>query len=557
MSISKDELLNYLEEYSVMLELNGENSFKIRAYRNAIELIEKLEGNISDWIESGKLFKLKGIGSSLSEKIKSFYEEKNLEFYYDLKEVSRLWKELDILDMEDLVKACNENKLLSLKGFGEKTQMKILKNINIFKRYEKEFYYLEAYDEAYKIIHYLKTNKIFSKVELAGSLRRVKELVKDIDILVSTTDISDAVNFITSYPEINDVLAKGETKVSFRLNKGITVDIRLVSEKEFPYALLHFTGSKEHNTAMRHRSKKLGFKMNEYGLFKNEDELIKCQNETEIFNKLGLQFITPEIRENNGEIEASEKNEIPELITVNDIKGMIHFHTNYSDGKNTLQDYVDWAKLNGISYLFVADHSQSAFYANGMKPRQLAKQWLEIDKLNKENPEVKIFKGIESDILPHGELDYPEKILKEFDFIIGSIHSNFNLPEEQQTNRIVEAVKNPYLTILGHLSGRLLKQREAYKIDMEKILTTLKNENKIVEFNSSYQRLDIDWRYLKRCKNDNILVSISSDAHNIDTLNNYKAGVQFCRKGWLTKTDVINAFTLEKISNYLNSSQKK
>lgn len=563
--MDKKELLELLNEYLIMLELTGENSFKIRAYQNAIEKIEKIDGEIKDWIESGKLFEFKGFGPSITEKIKSFYYKQNLDFYYNLKDlipaglfklldvyglgpakISRLWKELGILDIGDLEKSCKENKLLTLKDFGEKSQMKILKNINIFKQFEKEFYYLEAYNESLKIINYLKSNKLFSNVELAGSLRRGKNLVKDIDILVSIKK-PEAVEHIISYNELKDILSKGDTKVSFRLQTGLNVDVRIVDDKEFPYALHHFTGSKEHNTAMRNRSKQKKIKMNEYGLFKNESELIECRTEEEVFHKLGLQYIPPELRENNGEIEAAENNQLPDLIVKEDIIGLLHFHTNYSDGDNTLSDYVEWAKNNGIKYLGVADHSQSAFYANGMKPKQLEKQWLEIDKLNKENHEVRILKGIESDILPHGELDYPEKILKEFDFIIGSIHSNFNLGEEQQTKRLVEAVKNPFLSILGHLSGRLLKYREPYKFDMEEVLFALKKYNKIIEFNSSYQRLDIDWSYLKRCKIDKIPVSISSDAHNVETLNNYKLGLLFCRKGWLSKHDVINTKPLDTV----------
>ncbi|HOK40960.1 MAG TPA: DNA polymerase/3'-5' exonuclease PolX [bacterium] len=562
----KSEIINFLNEIATYLELLNENPFKVRSYRNAAEIVEKYDGDINEGIESGKLFEIKGIGSSITEKIKSFYYDKNLDFFYELKNkvpagliellnipslgpkrTYQLWKELNITNINELEKACLENKLVQLKNFGVEYQNKILKGIELLKNYEQVYYYSEAKEYAEKLVEFLKTSKLVSKIEIAGSIRRYKETIKDIDILVCAKNYKKINNFISTYSDLAEITASGETKISFRLKSGISVDIRIVKKDEFPFALHYFTGSKEHNTIIRQYAKKYNLKLNEYGLFTDKNEKIKCKDEKELFNKLNLEYIEPELRENRGEIEAAEKKELPKLIKESDIKGIFHIHTIYSDGANKIEDYVKWAIANNIEYIGIADHSQSAAYAKGLKIDMLKKQIDEINELNNKYNEVKILKGIESDILKNGELDYPDEILEQLDFVIGSVHSNFNLTEEEMTERIIKAIKNPYLNIIGHISGRLLKERNGYKINYEKIFDLVSEYNKIIEFNAQPQRFDIDWRYLKICKNRNIKIVIGIDAHSIDYMHYVKFGVGFCRKGWLEKKDVINTFSFSEV----------
>jgi len=329
-------------------------------------------------------------------------------------------------------------------------------------------------------------------------------------------------------------------------NAGINADLRVVKDEEFPYALHHFTGSKEHNTAMRHRAKGMDIKMNEYGLFKG-DVLIKCSCEEEIFEKLNLCYIPPELRENTGEIEAAEKGEIPVLIEAKDLKGVFHVHTTYSDGRDSLADVLDKARGLGYEYIAVTDHSSSAFYAGGLTEEMLLKQWEEIDELNKKYNDIVVLKGIESDILPDGSLDYNEDILGKFDVVIASIHSRFRMTREEMTKRVIKAIENKHTNIIGHLTGRLLLSRDGYDIDIHEVIEAAKAYGKIIEINSSPYRLDIDWRYIKYARDRGVKFAICPDAHSIEGLEDIKYGIGIARKGWLEAKDVINTYELEEV----------
>ncbi len=462
------------------------------------------------------------------------------------KKIKTLYNKLDIKTIGELEYACLENRLVELSGFGEKTQKKILEGIKFVKRFSNQHLFSEAYSEANSLKQYLLKTGLVIRCEIAGSIRRKKEIVKDIDILATTNDPQKLMEIFVEYDKTRDVIAKGDTKTSITLESGINTDLRVVKDEEYPYALHHFTGSKEHNTAMRHRAKRMGIKMNEYGLFKG-DTLIKCHDEEEIFRKLNLSYIPPEIRENMGEIEAAEKGEIPVLVEEKDIKGVFHVHTNYSDGVNTLNEMVNGARELGYKYIGITDHSKSARYANGLKEEDILKQFDEIDRLNEKYTDIKILKGIESDILKDGSLDYEEDLLKQFDFVIASVHSNFKMSKEEMTERIIKAVKNKYTTILGHLTGRLLLSRDGYDLDIYKVIDACAEYDKIIEINSNPHRLDIDWRYIKYAKEKGVKLAICPDAHRVEGLLDVKYGVGIVRKGWLEAKDVINTYNIDQV----------
>ncbi len=569
--ITKDQVSEILKEIAVLLELTGENVFKARAYYNASRAIEGLTEDIETLIKEKRLNKIKGVGKSIAQKIITLYESGRLPYYEELKSkvppgliemlkipglgpkrIKALYDKLGIQSIGELEYACKENRLVELDGFGSKIQENILQGIEFVRKYQSRFHINVAYETKEKLLTYLKELKGIDIIEVAGSLRRFKETIKDIDILITTTlkDTEKIMDYFTSYPEIMNIIGKGATKSSIRLNNGMQVDLRVVADKEFPYALMYFTGSKEHNIAMRGLAQKLGYKLNEYGLFKNGN-LILCKTEAEVFQKLGLVYIPPELRENMGEIEAAMNNDLPELIEFNDIKGIFHFHTVYSDGSNNFEEIIKYAKAKGYKYLGVADHSKTAGYAHGLSEEEIYRQWEEIDNWNAKIGEPYIFKGIESDILLDGSLDYPDKILEKFDFVIGSIHSSFNLTEEEMTKRVLRAMENPNFTMLGHPTGRLLLSREPYKINMDAILEEASKRNIIIELNCHPFRLDIDWRLLKRAKEMGIMISINPDAHNIYDFEYIFYGVGIARKGWIEKKDVLNAYPLKKVKKLL------
>jgi DNA polymerase (family X) len=562
-----------LAEIAVLMELKGENAFKIRAYENAARILDDLKVGLNDFLESAEEGKVKGLGESLTEIIStlhttgkhSLHEKLKKEFPEDLlqllkvpglgaKKVRILYEQLNITNLKELQDACIENKIAALKGFGDKTQQNILHGIKQIYSYQGQYLSFHAFQTALNLVHALAESGYATKVEVAGSLRRRKETVKDIDIVASSKKAGKLMQVFVSHDDVGHVVNHGDTKSSVILNDGMPVDLRVVNEKQFPSALLHFTGSKEHNTLLRGLAKKKNLKLNEYGLFFEERELL-IKSEKDIFNELGLCYIPPELREATYEIEAaknafSQKKEFPKLIDEADIQGVIHAHTTYSDGKNSLEELAAEVKKRGFHYLGISDHSQSATYARGLKPDSVKKQHDEIDFLNDKLKPFIIFKGIESDILPNGSLDYKDNLLEKFDFVIASVHSNFNMSETEMTKRIITAIKNPFTTILGHPSGRLLLQRDAYALDMPRIFKAAKEHGVAIELNASPHRLDLDWRLLKQAKDLGIQIPISPDAHRIEHLRYIGFAVGVARKGWLTKDDVLNCLTTSKIKEY-------
>jgi len=566
--VEKEKVIEVLEEIALFLQLKGENPFKVKAYEKGARAIEQLEEDLDVLVREKRLDKIDGIGKALKEKIEelvttgklSYYEELKKEFpdtLFELfkvpglgpKKIQALYNKLGITSLGELEYACLENRLLILPGFGEKTQQNILKGISYLKRYQSMYLFSEAWEVANHMIEQIKKLPGVGQVHAAGSLRRRKELVKDIDILAESSSPKTLMDWFTSQQGVDTIVAKGDTKSSIRLKNGMAVDIRVVTFEQYPYALHHFTGSKEHNTAMRHIARSKGIKMNEYGMFQGEEEiLIPCKSEKEIFNALGMDYIPPELRENYGEIEAALNGTLPELVSSEDVRGIFHIHTNYSDGRCTLEEMAEAAMSLGYSYIGISDHSQSAFYANGLTPDDIIRQHQEIDELNRKyEGRFRILKGIESDILPDGSLDYPDEILSTFDFVIASIHSRFSMDRDAMTERIIKAIENPYTTILGHPTGRLLLSREGYPIDMEAILDHAAKYGVCIEINSNPHRLDLDWRWCRKAKEKGTSLVISSDAHDIAGLYDVYYGLGIARKGWLTRDDIINCLNWNEV----------
>ncbi len=564
--MDRKQVAHILEEIGVLLELKGENPFKARAYYNGARVVETLTEDLSRLVSAGKLGNIKGIGQALEEKISELVRTGRLAYYEELrnsfppglldllrlpglgpKKVSLLYRELGITNLGELEYACRENRLLSLPGFGAKTQANVLAALERQREYRRQFRWGEVAPLAHELVAALREIPGVRRAEVAGSLRRLKEVVKDVDVVAELevgTDREQIAQGVARLTEVERLVAAGETKLALELKGGPNCDVRLVSSGQYPWALVHFTGSKEHNTVLRHLAKEQGLKLNEYGLFRDEERAAQAVEEAEVYRALGLAYIPPELRENLGEIEQAQAGELPELVKPADLKGAWHVHTQYSDGVNTLEEMARQALGYGWSFLGIADHSQSAFYAHGLKEEDIRRQWAEIDALNgkleQEGKEFRLLKGIEADILPDGQLDYPEEILAGFDFVIASVHSRFKMDEESMTKRLIRALEHPQVTMLGHPTGRLLLAREGYSVNLRKVLEAAAANGKAVELNASPYRLDLDWRWCRVAKELGVKIAINPDAHRLEELAYVSFGVNIARKGWLQAEDVLN-----------------
>lgn len=573
-TLDKKNVEGILEEIGTLLELKGENPFKTRAYFNAARVIAGLEGDLAEVVKAGRLRDIKGIGEALEEKITTLVMTGRLPYYEELrkslpsgllemlkipglgpKKVKVLHENLKIHSIKELEKACRHDRLLDLEGFGQKTQENILKGLMQLQKHHGQFLLHQAWPEAEALEKYLRQSPKIIRLEIAGSLRRRKEVVKDIDFVASVTNPLTVGEYFIKFPDVERMIAKGDTKVSVELKHGIQADLRMVTDIEFPYALHHFTGSKEHNTAMRGRAQeKFHIKMNEYGLFKmkkNVEKLIPCHDERDIFKTLGLAYIPPELREDMGEIEVAENGTIPDLVEEKDLKGTFHCHTTSSDGKASVLEMAQAAQAMGLSYLGIADHSQVAVYAGGLTIEKIKRQREEIEKTNQKLIGFTVLQGLEIDILKDGTLDMTEKTLELLDFTVISVHSRFNLSREEMTKRLIKAMTNPYASILGHASGRLLISREPYEVDMEAVLETAAKRKLVVEINCNPRRLDLDWRWCLKAKKMGVKFSINPDAHETAGFKDLRFGVGIARKGWLTKQDVINTLPLADALSFL------
>ena len=575
--VDKRDVIRVLEELAVLRELKGENPFKVRAFQNAARALQGVSEDLNTLVERKELTKIKGIGQSIAEVIEEVVRTGKSQELEALKakipggllemlkipgmgpkKVKAVWEKLGITTIGELEYACQENRLVDLEGFGSRTQEKILKGIELLRKYSERHLISEAREIAETIFQRLKERPEIIRLEIAGSLRRWKETIKDIDILASARDEHRQVlmDFFASLPEVESIIAKGTTKTSVVLVNGINVDLRIVSDQQFPYALHYFTGSKEHNIAMREYARKHGLKMNEYGLFRNETENIPCQNEAEIFQKLGMQYIPPELRENMGEIEAALEGKIPRLVEWDDIQGMIHVHSHHSDGANSIAEMAQATRELGYHYLVISDHSRSAQYANGLTEERIVAQHREIDELNRQFTNFRILKSIECDILPDGSMDFPDEVLATFDLVIASIHSRFKMTEEEATARILKAMENPYVTIIGHPTGRLLLGREGYPLNLRKILEHAARLGVAIELNANPHRLDLDWRWLREAKRLGVKIAIGPDAHQVEGLKDMRYGVGIARKGWLEKSDVLNCLSVEELLQFAHARRR-
>jgi DNA polymerase (family 10) len=568
--MDKKEIVAILDEMGTLLELQGANPFKSRAFHAASRAVEGITGDIPALVGSGELLKVKGIGKSIAAIIGDLAISGKSSEYSDLrkgfpdgvlqmlripglgpKKVKILFEKRKLKDLESLEAAARADKLSSLEGFGKKTQENILVGIEALRSRSDQHLYSSASEAAGAVLAVMVSQAGVIRAEIAGSLRRHKEVIGDIDIVLSARDADRTrlMKTFVSHPDVATVIAQGETKSSVLLTAGINCDLRIVNDEEFPFALNYFTGSKEHNVEMRSRAKKYGLSLNEYGFSKLGDEekrgkakrAVNCKDERDLYKALDLAYVPPELRENRGEIEAASSNRLPDLVTYEAIRGTFHCHTTYSDGVNSLEQMAEGARALGWEYLGIADHGPAAAYAGGLRREKLKAQCKEIDALNERMKSFRLLKGTECDILPNGDLDWPESVLAALDYVVISVHSSFKMPEAEMTKRIVKALKNRYVTMLGHPTGRLLLSREGYPLNMTDVISAAADHGKIIEINAHPTRLDLDWRLCAFAKEKGVMIAINPDAHSVGGLRDVRYGVGIARKGWLEAKDVLNA----------------
>ena len=565
------ELANIFNQIADALEYKGENVFRIIAYRKAARVLEELVDDVAILTKEGRLSELPGIGEGIAKKIEEYLKTGKMKKYEEVtkgipasllelmniqnlgpKTVSLAHTKLGVENLADMKKAITDGSLAKLPMMGEKKVENIRKSIELYERSHERLSIAVADDIATKVIDYLRNNAPISEIAPAGSLRRWKETIGDIDILVAGNDHKKIVQVFTKYPEIERVISAGETKAAIIVQGGVQVDVRIVENKSFGAALQYFTGSKTHNVHLRSLAIAKRLKLNEYGVFRGKKS-IAGKTEEEIYKVLGLQWTPPELREDRGEVELAQKNRLPKLVELQDLKGDLQMHSNYSDSDATIGELARYGQKLGYEYILITDHSQSAKYAHGMEIKRLYKQWKEIDKLNRKQKNFKILKGIEVDILKDGKLDYPDNILEEFDLVIGSIHQGFT---KHVTERICAAMDNPYVDIIGHPTGRLITKREGYVIDLSQVMEKAARSNTWLECNAYPDRLDLNDTNLKRAKEMGIKISLGTDAHGAKELGWMKFGLATCRRGWLEAKDVVNTYALEKLLA-TKKSQKK
>ena len=563
----------------MLLELKGENPFKIRAYDNAARALSTLEGDFETLVRTGELAKIKGFGKALVQKLSELAESGKLEFLEKLrqefpdslpdllglgsigpKKVKLFYEKLNISNIPELEAACEDGRIASLPGLGIKSAQKILLSIKRAREYDSFFLFRKARLAAEAILRELTTFSDIQRVELAGSVRRFKEYTKDADIIASTDKPEIVMDQFVKLTQVREILAKGATKSSVIWSNGIQVDLRVVPDDIFPFALHHFTGSKEHNIGMRSRAIRLGLKVSEWGLFRtspdHDDVAIPCESEADFFSKQGLHYIPPELRENRGEIEYAEKAEFPELVEFQDYKGVLHCHSYASDGSNSISELVQVAQNLGHNFLGITDHSKASFQANGLDEERLLEQNQMIKDLQRElDREFVLFSGIECDIMVDGRLDLSDDVLKELDFVVISVHSGFSRNRKEMTKRVVRAIEHPATNILAHPTGRLLLKRDAYEIDLEQIIDAAKENHVAIELNCNPMRMDMEWKYWKKAKDKGVLCSLNPDAHAKDHFDFIKDGIGFCRKGWLEKEDIINCWSTEKLARFFKKER--
>ena len=548
-----------------ILEIKGDNPFRIRAYERAAQNIEGLTENIENFVAQDRLGDIPGIGKDLAYKIKEFIKTGRLKVYQDLKRTipaglldllnipsvgpktaKLLYEKLRIGNIQDLENAINKNKLQGIFGIKEKTVQNILKGIELLKKRKERMTLAQAIKVADEFVAALKKLPGARNIAIAGSLRRQKETVRDIDLLVISDAPEKIMDAFVKFPQVKEVLGKGKTKSSVRTKDDVQVDCRVVEERSFGAALLYFSGAKNFNIKLRQIAIRKGLKINEYGVFRS-NRFISGRTEEEIFKTLGIAYIEPELREDNGEVELAQKFKLPRLIELKDLKGDLHVHSKWSDGANTIEEMARAAKNLGYSYIAITDHSQSLKVAGGLSIADLKKKKREVDKINKNLKGFRVLYGTEVDVRSDGKIDYKDKILREFDLVVAAIHTGFKQAKEQLTRRIISACKNKYVHIIAHPTGRLWGTREAYDIDLEEIFKVARQTNTHLEINAFPERLDLNDLNSHRAKEMGVKLAVSTDAHTTDQLQGIRLGVSVARRGWLGKNDVVNTLSAAEL----------
>ena len=575
--IDRAGVADALEEIGLLLELSGENPFKTRAYGNAARIVRGLDTSLEDLIARKGLGELKGIGPALVEKITTLVTTGSLPYLDGLrkalpagmlewlkipglgpKKARVIHVTLGISSLAELEQAAKDGKLRDLPSFGATTEAKILSGIARVREHAGRFLRPVVLDEARRLISRLTRIPGVAHVELAGSARRGVSTSKDIDIVATARDAAQVMEAFVSDPGVVEVVGRGPTKCSVRLAAGPNADLRVVSAESCPFALLYFSGSKAHNVALRGRAQAMGLKLNEYALIRETDgTAIPCDDEAAIYRSLGLPFIPPELREDTGEIEAAERGELPHLIARDDLKGILHCHSTWSDGTNSIEEMAEAARAMGMTYLGLCDHSRAATYAGGMSIERVAEQHLEIDALNaKLGKTFRVLKGIEVDILADGSLDFPDEVLKSFELVVASVHSRFNLGAGEQTERMIRAASNPYVDIIGHPTGRLLLTRDPYPLDLFALIDAAAERGVAIEINAHPQRLDLDPAGLRHGLASGMRTAINPDAHATEGLRDIAYGIDTARRGWCTANDVLNTLALPELQKWLSRRRK-
>jgi len=567
--IHNSDVSEVFRQVADLLEIQGANAFRVRAYRDAARVVEGLGQSVADMLEGGEdLSDLQGIGKDLAGKIQEVVDTGKLGQLEDLKKeippeltqilklstlgpkkVSALYQELGVTSIDDLKKAAESGEVKGLKGFGKKTEQKILEEVKKFRadQGERRIKLIEAEQRAGPLVDYLKKTKGVKDIVIAGSFRRRKETVGDLDILVTCKKGANLMERLVSYDDVTDVVSKGKTRSTVILRSGLQVDVRVVAKVSYGAALHYFTGSKAHNIAVRKLAVGRDLKINEYGVFNKKDERVAGRTEEEVYAQVDLPYIEPELREGTGETEAAQKGKLPALIETKDIQGDLHVHTKETDGHHDLKELADAGEERNYQYMAITDHSKKVSMAHGLDAKRLGKQIDAIDRLNGKLKNIRLLKGIEMDILEDGSLDLPDDILKELDLRVCSVHYNTNLSRKKQTERIIRAMDNPYFNIFAHPTGRLINEREPYDVDVEELIKAAKERGVFLEINAHPDRLDLSGRYCKRAKEVGVRVAISTDAHRIPNLDYIRFGVDQARRGWLEREDVVNTESLEDL----------
>jgi len=574
MPVHNSDIAKILRKMADLLEIEGANEFRVRSYRQAASSVENITENIAEKVRDGDdLTRISDVGDSIAGKIEEIVKTGSLQQLEEIKErvpeelskllnlegigperAKELNQKLNIETLEDLEEAVKNKEVRDLEGFGKKVEDKIKKELKRESDQESRTLLARAVEYAEPLLDYLNTCDAAEKIELAGSYRRRKETVGDLDILIAGSDVDSIMDHFTKFEDVEDVIKRGESRTSVRLKSGIRVDAGVITGKSYGAALLYFTGSKEHGIHLRERALDMDLKLNEYGVFpKGEDKPVASETEQDMYEALNLKWIPPEMREDRGEIEASEKDNLPDLLTLDDLRGDIHMHTTHTDGDSSIEEMAEAAKEYGHDYIAITDHSKRVSVAGGLNADELVDELDEIEKADKKIDGIKILKGAEVDILKDGSLDLPDDVLDKLDICICSVHYYTDLPEDQQTERILKAMDNPNIDILGHPSGRLLQEREPMNLDMEKIIDKAAEKDIILEINANPHRLDLDDRHCKLAKKRGVKMSISTDAHSIGELHNLKYGVNQARRGWLEAGDVINTMGVDELLDYLGS----